>query len=224
MDAANPYLTAVDGVLFSKDLSTLVSYPTERQSTHYDVPRGTKQILEYAFTDADGLSSVSLPLGLEQIGQAAFNRTGLVSVVLPLTVRTVQDYAFANCVCLSSVSVPRGAVLGRDVFDNCPLLKADAFPGDEAPVYTERELQSWERNSRVCVVASPQNAGDKVYLYTAPDGRTRLKGYEYSSGQSIGYVMACNEEWYKMSIGFVYWDEELKQAVYNTSYAYMRRA
>lgn len=36
--------------------------------------------------------------------------------------------------------------------------------------------------------------------------------------------MACNEEWYKMSIGFVYWDEELKQAVYNTSYAYMRRA
>ena len=67
VDEKNPCFCAVDGVLYSKDLKTLVCYPKARQGA-YQVPDGTKKIADRAFLYNRGVTELTLPEGLEVIG------------------------------------------------------------------------------------------------------------------------------------------------------------
>lgn len=67
----NPVYSAdADGVLFDKSGKTLVAFPCGREG-HYAVPEGVERIGESAFYGC-GLSSVTLPSSLTEIGEDAF--------------------------------------------------------------------------------------------------------------------------------------------------------
>ena len=57
----NATLSAVDGVLFSKDGTTLYAFPGAKAG-HYDVPAGVTTIHNNAFSKAEYLTSLSIPL------------------------------------------------------------------------------------------------------------------------------------------------------------------
>ncbi len=108
----NPYYTSDDGVLFSADGKSLIKYPNARKDEHYTVPAGTKEIADRAF-DYGGanicLRTVSLPIGLERIGEHAFSGCGrLLSLAVPLTVTELGENAFTYCVSLERLSLPPG--------------------------------------------------------------------------------------------------------------------
>ncbi|HHZ03050.1 MAG TPA: hypothetical protein GX396_08995 [Tissierellia bacterium] len=46
VDRQNPYFTSLDGVLFSKDMKTLIRYPGYRTGNSYTVPEGVEKIKE----------------------------------------------------------------------------------------------------------------------------------------------------------------------------------
>ena len=219
-DPENPLFTSVDGVLFSKDLKTLVLYPNARAEEHYDLPAGTKEIGEYAFSDAVGLTSVSFPMGLEKIGQCGFYRTGLTRVVLPPSVKEVGKFAFSDCVHLQEASVPSAAAVGERCFENCPLLDG-AYSGDEAAVRTETPMEYYYYADDY--VANPKNAEDFVYLYTAPDGKNVIEQEKYYCGEKIYNVEAYNSEWYRVDLGYHDWESE-DGAVYIERYGYLKRS
>ncbi len=112
VEEGNPRYTAPDGVLLSGDGSVLFRYPSGRKDTHYDVPAGVRQIADRAFySDAMDLPlrTLSLPLGLESIGEYAFSGCGeLISLTVPLTVTDLAPTAFHNCVSLERLSLPPG--------------------------------------------------------------------------------------------------------------------
>ncbi len=64
----NPNLTAVDGVLFSKDKTVLVAYPISKTDKSYTVPEGTKSIADYAILNSS-LESITLPSSIESLGK-----------------------------------------------------------------------------------------------------------------------------------------------------------
>ncbi len=66
--AGNPYLTTVDGVLFSKDKTVLMAYPYGKTDKSYAVPEGTKSIADYAILNSS-LESVTLPSSIESLGK-----------------------------------------------------------------------------------------------------------------------------------------------------------
>ena len=88
VDSANPaYMADINGILFTKDRTTLLLYPAGRTAAEYTVP-----------------------YGVVNIGQSAFSGSSLTRLVLPRSVKKVNFYVFNNCSRLTDL-----VVLSRDV-------------------------------------------------------------------------------------------------------------
>ncbi|MBQ6174767.1 MAG: leucine-rich repeat domain-containing protein [Clostridia bacterium] len=118
VEEGNPRYSSRDGVLFSADGKTLISYPSGCKALHYDVPAGVEVIARYAFSndlsDHLPLKSISLPIGLRRIEDYAFTGCGrLQSLTVPLTVTELGEKAFYYCVSLERLSLPPGLSPGE---------------------------------------------------------------------------------------------------------------
>lgn len=56
----NEHYTSVDGVLFTKDMKTLVKFPSAKTGS-YTIPDGVETITKYAFFGAEGLTDIHVP-------------------------------------------------------------------------------------------------------------------------------------------------------------------
>lgn len=158
VDSQNTNYCTIDGVLFSYDKTILIEYPGGKKGDCV-IPDGIT-ITNGAFTNCIGLTSITLPNGLREIGYSAFEGcTSLTSITLPdgvtnigtsafegctqLTMSpifpnnlaTIDDYAFKDCTNLTSVVLlPNGLKrLGNyhgGVFENCTSLTSIIFPKD----------------------------------------------------------------------------------------------
>ncbi len=72
VDPRSESFTAVDGVLFTKDGTTLISYPPAKAGEAYTVPDGVTTIVPDAFMNAADLERVTLPESVENVGTNAF--------------------------------------------------------------------------------------------------------------------------------------------------------
>lgn len=68
----NQSFVAVDGILFSKDLTRLVCYPAAKSDTSYTIPYGVKSIASGAFANNRNLTDVVIPETVKSIGEEAF--------------------------------------------------------------------------------------------------------------------------------------------------------
>lgn len=83
--SANPYLTTVD-----------LSECPDLLSTG-----------NAAFSGCSGLTSVTLPSNLEELGQETFlNCTSLTSITLPASLKRIAGYVFQGCSNLASITIP----------------------------------------------------------------------------------------------------------------------
>jgi hypothetical protein len=172
VDDANEMFVSQDGVLFTKDGTTLVSYPPKKAGTTYTIPEGCTTLANGSFLDALYLQSVDLgsavnfgqdvffrctaleemtiPEGVTELGTTMFAYcSSLRSVTLPSTLQTIGDYCFFSCDSLTEVTVPEGTqTLGGYCFFNCPSLKTLHLPdslteiGDGAMGYYTVESES----------------------------------------------------------------------------------
>jgi hypothetical protein len=68
---ANENYTSVDGVLYDKNVSTLICYPCGK-SGEFTVPSSVTAIDDYAFEYSTSLTSIELPASVTAIGERAF--------------------------------------------------------------------------------------------------------------------------------------------------------
>ena len=66
----NEYFTSADGVLFTKDMQTLMKYPPNNERTIYAVPDGVKIIERDSFDRNRNLKSITIPDSVTYIGIA----------------------------------------------------------------------------------------------------------------------------------------------------------
>lgn len=110
IDANNLYFTVLEGVLFTKDMLSLIQYPLAKSSGNYKIPEVVQRIETMAFAGANNLSNVTLPSTLINIDSKAFYGCGVLSAVdIPAGVITIGDEAFAQCGSLKSI------VIGKNV-------------------------------------------------------------------------------------------------------------
>ena len=126
----NPYFAAIDGVLFCKSNKSLISHPSSKESSTYNVPQGVLSIDDYAFFDCNFLTSVILPDSLSSIGDYAFaSCSSLSSIFIPTSVTTIGECAFISCSSLSSISLPDSVVsIGSHAFQFCDSLSTISLP------------------------------------------------------------------------------------------------
>ncbi|WP_026909785.1 leucine-rich repeat protein [Patulibacter minatonensis] len=134
---ANRFFKAVDGVLFNKNRSVLVAYPSMREASEYEVPDSVTVINHWAFCQADLLHSVAIPDSVEVVGEGAFfSAEKLESVVLPPSLERIDDIAFRDCASLRRVEIPSHVWhIGWGAFLNCPEVEIVCEPGSYASRY-----------------------------------------------------------------------------------------
>lgn len=130
VSADNPNYSAVGGVLFNKDKTTLLKCP-QAKSGEFTIPSTVNTINDYAFYGCSNITSISLPNSITSIGASAFDGcTSLSSpITIPTGVKVVSNYAFANCSALTSVTISEGVEeIGKDAFSSCTSLKEQILP------------------------------------------------------------------------------------------------
>lgn len=91
----HPYLSLLDGVLFSRPDHRLICYTTAFSAETYTVPDGVRVIGDRAFWDCSPVKAVILPDSMTDIGEEAFAYcTSLHSVRIPENVTVIGDHAF----------------------------------------------------------------------------------------------------------------------------------
>ena len=122
---SNPYLTSVDGNLYSKDMKTILKFASSSSSA-FTLPTSVETIAESAFHNAQleyivlhdnlkkigdnafaysSLKEIVIPSGCE-IGNSAFMYSQLRSVTINDGIETFGNMAFSNCQMLISVTLP----------------------------------------------------------------------------------------------------------------------
>ena len=103
VNSENSDYTSVDGVLFSKDGTELVYYPSGRIGYRYAIPDGTKTIRSNAFMTMQ-LSDIIIPNSMTSIGDYAFYKcANLHDITIPDSVTNIATDAFKDCNLLNTV-------------------------------------------------------------------------------------------------------------------------
>ena len=125
------HFKAVDGVLYSKDMTELYYYPIADPKTTFDVPSPVARIHEYCFygnntltqvnfpetlrwidmnifRDCQGIESAYIPDGVTHMGVTVFGGcSNLTSVHLPASLDSISNSTFMLCDKLTEVVIPR---------------------------------------------------------------------------------------------------------------------
>ena len=120
VDKDNKFLSDIDGVIFSKDQTTLICYPKSKKGI-YTIPTCVTSIADAAFRECTSLTSVTIPDPVKSIGLMAFYFCeSLTSVTLPDSVTSIGDWAFFGCGSLKSINIPNGVTrIERYTFGVC---------------------------------------------------------------------------------------------------------
>ena len=72
VEEGNQQYTSVAGVLFDKEKTVLIQYPTSKPEVSYAIPNGITKIEYYAFFYCENLDSISIPSSVLYIDEGAF--------------------------------------------------------------------------------------------------------------------------------------------------------
>lgn len=154
IDDSNECLTAVDGVLLTKDKKTIVCYPAMREGETYEVPEyvsaigerafqggdeyleevvfhGGMTIGDFAFKDNGNILRIDLP-GDIALGQGAFTGCEAVTeLILGEGIREIPVNCFFDLCGLPALTLPESLEkINRNGFGFCEELEAVSFPAN----------------------------------------------------------------------------------------------
>ncbi len=203
----NPYICSIDGVVFTKDMSTILRFPTDwKYGPHYAIPDGVKTIAERAFLQpwtldmlyipdsvtvieehaisiSDELSYIHFGNGIETIpSYAVTNCNWLTDVYIGSGVKTIEKYAFWGCERLNGVFVP----------ENVTSLHELSFPDDYVD-YTLKSICGYEGTYAETFAETTEGYSFRIedrptkeYEYTLnEDGTANFEHYNYRETKNI---------------------------------------
>lgn len=136
VDDSNEYFCSVDGVLYSKDMKTIIYYPPARNikfdkygeaqnTTQYEIADGVETVRTKAFYKCYYVDSITIPNSVKYIEEKAFHRSSsLTEIKLPLSLTFIGKDAFAYCDKLEKVTIPESVKeIDEYAFFNCSNMK-----------------------------------------------------------------------------------------------------
>ena len=117
----NEHYKSIDGILYSKDGSELICYPSGKIETEFVVPESVTSIGYAAFYHAKNLQKVTLPNSLFKIETHAFTQCyDLSEIYIPDSVIDIGDLAFISCYELNTIVIGKSIQnIGYHAFTDC---------------------------------------------------------------------------------------------------------
>ena len=98
VDEENNNYSSKLGVLFTKNMSTIIYYPPLKQTSTYFIPQGVENINTHTFFNNNFIKYVIIPTSVEYIGENSFvNCKFLNQIVVPDTIKNIHPRAFNLC-------------------------------------------------------------------------------------------------------------------------------
>ena len=132
----NKNYSSLDGVLFNKNKTELITYPLGKTDSEYAIPNSVTSIGRYAFDGCTSLTSVTIPDSVASIGEGAFNGCkSLANVTIgnndsaEKRSTEIGNSAFSECTSLSSVTIGNNVTsIGVAAFSDCSSLTSVTIP------------------------------------------------------------------------------------------------
>ncbi|MHC6202778.1 leucine-rich repeat domain-containing protein [Breznakiellaceae bacterium SP9] len=105
VDSRNSSYESMNGILFDKNIQTIIAYPAGKSGT-YTIPASVTAIRDSAFSGCSSLTAVTIPASVTAIEEYAFSGcSSLTAVMLPASVTTIGKGVFSDCKCLTDIAV-----------------------------------------------------------------------------------------------------------------------
>ncbi len=106
----NQNYCSVNGVLFSKDQTTICRYPAGCSEKSYAIPDTVTEIDSVAFSGCTSLTSIAISDSVATIGDFAFSGcSSLSSITIPAGVTRISSVAFSDCSSLTEIRLQSSA-------------------------------------------------------------------------------------------------------------------
>ena len=172
---------SLDGVLFNKDKTELITYPAGKTDSEYVIPNSVTSIGYSAFENCTSLTSVTIPNDVTSIGYGVFQGcTSLTSVTIPNSVTSIDSSAFSSCTSLIGITIPNSVTsIGDSAFYNT------AYYNDES---------NWDNGVLYisdCLIDTNYNF-DSTTDYIIKDGTRIIADYALSHCDNLTSVTIPN--------------------------------
>lgn len=203
VDKANQFYKDEDGILFDKEGTTLILYPSAKEDTDYTVPEGCKRVEDYAFIGNTFLKSVNID-NIEELGEDAFYYcTSLESITVPDTITELNGSVFGNCQSLVSVTLPATLTsIGNSCFYDCFSLPEISIP-DSVTSIGDYAFFNCPQLSEIRLTKNTTSIGkfSMGYYYEEGDEPTRMPGFQVDADDNTAAFAYCVENSIKCTGG-----------------------
>ena len=116
VDENNKFYTAVDNVLFNKEITKIIRYPAAKPDVAYEIPNTVTTINQNCFEACSNLMAVNIPASVNEMGYGAFQQCdNLITVTISDGVTVIGEDAFRSCKRLAHIHIPASVrQIGRE--------------------------------------------------------------------------------------------------------------
>ena len=191
VDENNENYISEDGILFNKDKTRLVKYPSSREGTTYTVPESVESFGNYeAFGDCKYIEEVILGKKVTSLGDYLFQGcknlkkvefsgeittinlgtfwgcSSLNDITIPDSVTSIKAHAFRGCISLNSITIPENVTsIGSEAFSICSTLE-NIIVDEQNNYYSDENGVLYNKDKSV-LVKYPSGKKDSTYTLNA---------------------------------------------------------
>lgn len=203
-----------NGVLMSKDMSTIIYYPAAKANACYVIPETVTNIESGAFESCCGIEHIKFSDNIIMVGDGAFyNSYSISNVYLGNGLKNISENMFSNCKNLEDIYIPENIVsIGRNAFYGCKKLKdlkiSNGVKRIESEAFFDCNITS------VSIPESVTDIGDYAFGYKILENDEGKNKVPISEFQIFGYSESAAEK-YALSCGFPF--TKLSYSSYTTT-------
>ncbi|MBQ3627463.1 MAG: leucine-rich repeat protein [Bacteroidaceae bacterium] len=139
VDPGNQKYNSVGGVLYDKEIKSLIFFPPAKESTSYTIPSTVTKICSNSINNCSNLTSITIPEGVETIEDVAFQTcTNLTSLHLPNSIKELGNSFISGCSSLKHINIPTSLdIIDYAVFAGASGLESISIPSNI------KEIKAW---------------------------------------------------------------------------------
>lgn len=208
VDEENPYYKSINGILYTKDLKTLVSVPAKwDKNIIFSIPQEVEKIEKYAIKNNRTIKKIIIPDSVKEISESAISEClNLEEVVLPKNLEKIPKYLLAGCSKLIRISWP----------DNLKEIGEAAFSGTGLKVINIPETVttiddyalSYTNANKITIPKSVKNIGlsicagtSEIEVYDSIDDNAKpakeyIDNCNGTPNSNVGWMGICKNKMY----------------------------